>query len=61
MRVDIVASLRYVGLLLRKDVGIEGFFSLLTEEAWTNIKEQGRIENTFLFSIFLYLHGSIAA
>lgn len=31
IRVDVVASLRFVGLLLRKEEGIEGVFSLLRE------------------------------
>lgn len=59
IRVDIVASLRFVDLLLRKKRGLKGFSPPYGGSL--AIKEQGTIKNTFLFSIFLYLHGSIAA
>lgn len=59
IRVDIVASLRFVDLLLRKKRGLKGFSPPYGGSL--AIKEQGTIKNTFLFSIFLYLHVSIAA
>lgn len=53
IRVDIVASLRFVDLLLRKKRGLKGFSPPYGGSL--AIKEQGTIKNTFfIFNLFVF-------